>query len=182
MVPITLYKRQQKRYSYSLSQWCHLTISSSVIPFSSCPQSFPKSGPFPMSQIFASGGRRIGTSASASVLPMSIQGWFPEYSWYMNLVIFKPEFGWFPCCPRDSQESSSVPQFKSINSLVLSLLQGIRVTSIHDYRKNNGFDYAGFCRQKVNMNSISYLKYTKKKKNQMFIVEVENTVTKRNAQ
>ena len=75
-------------YLYSLSQWCHLTISSSVIPFSSCPQSFPKSGSFPISQIFASGGQRIGATASASVLPMSIQGWFPEYSWYMNLVIF----------------------------------------------------------------------------------------------
>ena len=74
--------------SYPLSQWCHLTISSSVIPFSSCPQSFPKSGSFPISQIFASGGQRIGATASASVLPMSIQGWFPEYSWYMNLVIF----------------------------------------------------------------------------------------------
>ena len=77
---------------------------------------------------------------------------------------FQPGFGWFPCCPSDSQESSSVPQFKSINSLVLSLLQSIPVTSIHDYWKNNGFDYADFCQQKVNMNSISYLKYTKKKK------------------
>ena len=71
----------------------------------------------------------------------------------------KPGFGWSPCCPRDSQESSSAPQFKSINSLVLSLLQGTPVTSIHYYWKNNGFDYAHFCQQKVNMNSISYLKY-----------------------
>ena len=58
------------------SQWCHPTISSSVIPFSSCPQSFPASGSFPMSQLFASGGQSIGTSASASVLPMNIQDWF----------------------------------------------------------------------------------------------------------
>ena len=60
-----------------LSQWCHPTISSSVIPFSSCPQSFPASGSFPMSQSFASGGQNIGASALASVLPMNIQGWFP---------------------------------------------------------------------------------------------------------
>ena len=59
------------------SQWCHLTISSSVIPFSSCLQSFPASGSFPMNQFFASGGHSIGASASASVLPMNIQDWFP---------------------------------------------------------------------------------------------------------
>ena len=59
------------------SQWCHPTVSSSVIPFSSCLQSFPASGSFPMSQFFASGGRSIGVSASASVLSMNIQDWFP---------------------------------------------------------------------------------------------------------
>ena len=59
------------------SQWCHPTISSSVIPFSSCLQSFPASGSFLMSQFFASGGQSIGASASASVLPMNIQSWFP---------------------------------------------------------------------------------------------------------
>ena len=63
--------------SCPLSQWCHPTISSSVIPFFSCPQSFPESGSFPMSQLFASGDQNIGASASASVLPMNIQGWFP---------------------------------------------------------------------------------------------------------
>ena len=60
-----------------LSWWCHPTISSSVIPFSSCPQSFPASESFPMSQLFTSGGQRIGASASPSVLPMNIQDWFP---------------------------------------------------------------------------------------------------------
>ena len=59
------------------SWWCHPTISSSVVPFSSCLQSFPASGSFPMSQFFASGGQSIRASASASVLPMNIQGWFP---------------------------------------------------------------------------------------------------------
>ena len=82
-----------------LSQWDHPTISSSVVPFSSCLQSFPASGSFPMSQLFASGGQSTGASAPASVLPMNIQDW---------LV-------WFPCSPRDSQESSPTPQFKSIN-------------------------------------------------------------------
>ena len=59
------------------SRWCHPTISSSVIPFSTCPQSFPALGSFPMSQLFTSGGQSIGVSASTSVLPMNIQGWFP---------------------------------------------------------------------------------------------------------
>ena len=58
-------------------QWCHPTISSSVVPFSSHLQSFPALGSFPKSQFFASGGQSIGASASASVLPMNIQDWFP---------------------------------------------------------------------------------------------------------
>ena len=68
-----------RAYSKScpLSRWCHPTVSSSVIPFSSCLQSFPASGSFPMSQLFASGVQSIGVSASASVLPMNIQDWFP---------------------------------------------------------------------------------------------------------
>ena len=60
-----------------LSRWCHTTISSTVISFSSCPQSFPASGSFQMSQFFISGGQTIGVSASASVLPMTIQDWLP---------------------------------------------------------------------------------------------------------
>ena len=63
--------------SCPLNEWCHPTISSSVFPFSSCLQSFPGSGSFPVSQFFASGGQSIGVSASTSVLPMNIQGWFP---------------------------------------------------------------------------------------------------------
>ena len=64
--------------SWPSSWWCHPIISSSVIPFSSRLQSFPVSGSFPMSQFFASGGQSIGASASASVLPMNIQGWLPS--------------------------------------------------------------------------------------------------------
>ena len=60
-----------------LSRWCHPTGSSSVAPFSSCPQSFPVAGSFPVSQLLASGDQSTGASASASVLPMNIQGWFP---------------------------------------------------------------------------------------------------------
>ena len=63
--------------SCPLSQWCHPAISSSVIPFSSCPQSLPASGSFPMNWLFASGDQSIAASASASVFPMNIQGWFP---------------------------------------------------------------------------------------------------------
>ena len=98
--------------SCPLSRWCHPIISSSVVPFSSCLQSFPASGSFPRSPLFASGGQSIGVSASASVLPMNIQDWFS-----LGLV-------GSPCSPRDSQDSSPTPQFKSINSLVLNLLYG----------------------------------------------------------
>ena len=64
--------------SCPLNRWCHPIILSSVIPFSSCPQSFPASGSFQMSHFFASGGQNVGVSASASVLPMNIQDWFPS--------------------------------------------------------------------------------------------------------
>ena len=90
--------------------------------FSSCPQSFPVSGSFPMSQLFTSDGQRI--VASASVLPMNIQGWFP-----LGLTAL------FFSSPRDFQKSSLAPQFESIDSLVLSLLYGPTVTFTHDYWK-----------------------------------------------
>ena len=63
--------------SWPLSRWCHPTISSSVAPFSSCPQSFPASGSFPVGQLFTSGGQNIGASVSASVLPFNIQSLLP---------------------------------------------------------------------------------------------------------
>ena len=63
--------------SCPLSWWCHPTVSSSVVPFSSCPHSFPASGSFPKSQLFASGGQSIGVSASTPVLPMNTQDWYP---------------------------------------------------------------------------------------------------------
>ena len=109
-----------------LSRWCHPTISSSAVPFSSCPYSFPASGSFQMSPLFVSGGQSIGVSASASVLPMNTQDWSP--------------LGWTPCSLRDSQESSPAPQFKSINSSVLSFLYSPTLTSIHDHWKNHSLD------------------------------------------
>ena len=125
-----------RAYSNScpLSQRHHLTISSSVVPFSSCPQSFPASGSFPMSQLFTSGGQRIGTSAS--VLPMNIQGWFPLGLTGLISFLCKGLLRVFPAL-----------QFKSINSLALSLLYGPTLTSIHDYWKNHSFDYTDLCQQ-----------------------------------
>ena len=122
--------------SCPLSRWCHPIISFSVTPFSSCPQSFPALGSFPMSWLFASGSQTIGASASASVFPMNIQDWFP-----LRLI------GLISCSPRDSQESSPTPQFKSISSLALSLLYGPTLTSIHDCWKNQSFNYVDLCQQ-----------------------------------
>ena len=75
-LPVLYYLRVHSD-SCPLSRWCHPTMSSSVAPFSSCPQSFPATGSFPVSQLFTSGGQSVGTSASALVLPVNIQGWFP---------------------------------------------------------------------------------------------------------
>ena len=75
--PLTINSPRNYSNSHPSSWWCHPTVSSSVIPFSSCLQSFPPSGSFQMSQFFTSGGQSIGISASVSVLPMNIQDWFP---------------------------------------------------------------------------------------------------------
>ena len=74
--------------SCASSWWCHPTISSSVVPFSSCLQSFPASGSFQISQLFTSGGQSIGVSALASVLPMNIQDWFP-LGWTSLILLSK---------------------------------------------------------------------------------------------
>ena len=107
----TTFQSLLKFWSIESVMLCNHFLSIDVVPFSFCLQSFSASGSFPMSQLFVVGGQSIGTSASASVLPMNIQGWFP-----LGLT------GWTSCSPRDSQESSPTPQFKSINSSVLSLL------------------------------------------------------------
>ena len=104
------------------SQWCHPAISSSVVPFYSCPQSFPASGSFQRNQLFASGGHSIGVSASVSVLPMNIQDWSP-LGWTR----------WISLQSKGLQGSSPTPQFKGINSSALSFLHSPTLTSIHDY-------------------------------------------------
>ena len=116
-------------YSQPLSRWCHPTISSSAVLFSSCLQSFPASGSFQMSQFFASGGWSIGVSLSASVLPMNIQNWFP-LGWT----------GWISLQSKGLSRVFSIPQFKSINSSVLSFLYSPTLTSIHDYWENHSLD------------------------------------------
>ena len=93
------------------------------------PSIFPSIRLFPRSQLFASGGQSIGISASAWILPMNIQDWFP-LGWT----------GWIPFSPSNSQESSPIPQFKSINSSTLSSLYSPILISIHDYWKNYHFD------------------------------------------
>ena len=95
----------------------------------SCPQSLPASESFPMSQLFAWGGQSTGVSALASVLSKNTQDWSPL-----------ERIGGSPCSPRDSQESSPTPQFKTINSSALSLLHNPTLTSIHDHRKDHSLD------------------------------------------
>ena len=120
--------------SCPFSQWCHPTISSPVIPFSSCLQSFPASGAFPRSQFFTSGGQSIGVSASESVLPMNIQGWFPLG--LTGLI---------------SLQSKGLSRVFS-NTMVwkhqfFSFLYGSTLTCVHDYWKNHSFDYMDLCQQ-----------------------------------
>ena len=121
--------------SWPLSQWCHPTISSSVTLFFSCPRSFPSSGSFAVSRLLASGGQSIGASASASVLPMNIQDWFP-LEWTGLISLQSKGLQGSP-----SQEFSLATHIESINSSALCLLYGPTLTSIHDYWKNHSFDY-----------------------------------------
>ena len=107
------------------SQWCHPTILFSVVPFSSCLQSFPASGSLQMSQFFASGGQSIGVSFNIS--PSN------EHS---GLISFRMD--WLDLLA--VQKSSATPQLKSINSSVLSFLYSPTFTPIHDYWKNHSFD------------------------------------------
>ena len=116
--------------SCPLSQWCHPTISSSIVPFSSRLQSSTAWGSFLMSRLFASGGQSIGVSASASVLPTNIQDWFP--------------LGWTSWISVQSIGLSRVfsnTTIKRINYSLLSFLYSPTLTSIHDYWKTHSFDY-----------------------------------------
>ena len=111
------------------SQWCHPAISSCVIHFSSCPQSFPASGSFPMSQLFAS---------AAKVPEFQLQP--QSFQWTPRTDLLQDGLAGSPCSPRDSQDSSPTPQLKSIISSVLSFLYNPALTSIQYYWKNHSFD------------------------------------------
>ena len=120
--------------SCPLSYRCHPAISSSVIPFSSCPQFFPASGSFPVSQLFASGWQSIGASVSTSVLPVNIQGGFPSESTGLISLLSKGLARVF--------SGTTVRKHKF---LALSLLYGWALTSVSDYWENQSFDYTDFC-------------------------------------
>ena len=115
--------------SCPLNQWCHPTSSSSVVPFSFHLQFFPASGSLQMSQLFTSGGQRIGVSASASVLAMNIQRWFT-----LGLT------GLTSLQSTELLRVFSSTAVQSINSSALSFLYSPTLTSIHDYWKNHSFD------------------------------------------
>ena len=122
--------------SCPLSQGCHETISSSLYPFFSRLQSFPASGSFQMSQLFTLGGQNIRVSASASVLPMTIQDWFP--------------LGWIDRISLQTKGLSRVFSNTTVQKhqfFGASFLYSPTLTSIHDYWKNHSFDYTDFCEQ-----------------------------------
>ena len=116
--------------SWPLSWWCIPTISSSVVPLSSCPQSFPASGSFQMSHLFASGGQSIG-SFSFNVSPSNE---------HPGLISFRMDWLDLLAVQGTLKESSPTPQFKSINSSALSFLYSPILTSIHDHWKNHSLD------------------------------------------
>ena len=126
----------QSLLTFMSSQWCYLTVSSSVAPFFSCPQSFPASRSFPISLLFASGGQSIETSASASVLPMKIQDWFPLG--LTDLISLQSK-------GLSKVFSSTTVQKHQYFSAQLSLWSTL--TSIHDYWKNHSFEYVDLCWQ-----------------------------------
>ena len=134
------------------SRWCHPIISSTTVPFSSQLQSFPASGSFQMSQFFASGGQSIEVSASASVLPVNIQDWFPLDQLDPKEI---DRLVGSPWCPRNSWESSPTPQFKKHQFFSASFLYSPTLTSIHDYWKNHGFDKTDLYKQS-NVSAFQY--------------------------
>ena len=118
------------------SWWCHPAISSSVVPFSSRPQSLLASGSFPMSQLFSWGGQSIGVSTLASVRPVNTQDWSP--------------LGWTSWISLQSKGLSRVfsnTTLKSINFSALRFLHSPTLTSIHDHWKNHSLDQMDLCWQ-----------------------------------
>ena len=122
---------QPRVYSNScpMSWWCHPTISSSVVPFSSCLQFLPGSGSFPMSQLFASGGQSTGLSASESVLPINIQDWFP-----LGLT------SWISLQSKGLSRVLSNTTVQKHQFYGAQLFHSPTLTSMHDHRKNHSLD------------------------------------------
>ena len=117
-------------------RWCHPAISSSVVPFSSCPQSLPASGSF----------QWVNSShEAAKVLEFQLQ--HQSFQWTPKTSLLRDGLVGSPCSPRDSQDSSPTPQFKSITFLVLSFLHSPTLTSIHDHWKNHSLDQMHLCWQ-----------------------------------
>ena len=116
--------------SCSLSWWFYPTTSSSIVPFSSCLQSFPASQSLPKSLLFIPSGQSMG---------LQLRHQF--FQWIFSFDFLQDWLVWSPCWPRESQEPSPAPQFESINSWASSLLDGLNLTSIHDCWKNHNFDY-----------------------------------------
>ena len=136
-LPCTSPTPRARSNSCPSSQWCHPTISPSIVPFSSCLQSFPASGSFPVSQLFTLGGQIIGASASASVLPMTTHNWFPLG--LTGLISLQSK--------AHSRESSPTPQLESTSSSALSLPYGPTLISVHGYWKDHSFNYTDLCQQ-----------------------------------
>ena len=134
--------------SRPLSPWCHPTISLFVTAFSFCPQPFPASGSFPMSQLFASGDQSIGISASPLVLPMTIQGWYP-----FGLT------GLISLLSKGLSRVFSSTIVESISSSVLHLLYCPTLTSLHDYWKIHSFDCMDLCGQYEYVHIIHYIRH-----------------------
>ena len=111
------------------SQWCHPTISSSVVPLLLCPKSFPESGSFPMSQLFTSGSQSIGVSASTSVFPMNTQDWSP--------LVWT---GWISLQSKGFSRVFSNTTVQKNHTSALSFLYSPTLTSIHDHWKNHSLD------------------------------------------
>ena len=122
--------------SCPLRRWSHPTVLSTVAPFSSLPQSFSASGSFPMTQLFVSHGQSVGASTSASVFPINIQGWFPL--WLTGLISL---------LSKGLSRVFSNTTIRNHQFLALSLLYGPALTSIHDYWKNQSFEYTYLCQR-----------------------------------
>ena len=123
--------------SCPLSRWCPPTTSSCVVPFSSCLQSFPTSGSFPISQFFTSAGQSIGASASASVLSTNIQGQFSFSIGWSDLLAVQ---GTLKSLLQHQRSKATILQCSAFFMFQLSRL-------VHDYWKNHSFGYPDLCRQ-----------------------------------